>query len=48
QGGRMVEIGPPSEVLTDRLLRQNFGVCGHFLTDPTDGSPVIRFHMAHR
>lgn len=45
--GRIVALGAPSEILTEVRLRDTFGVCGHFMTDPFDGTPVIRFHSAH-
>ncbi|MFD2738899.1 ABC transporter ATP-binding protein [Sulfitobacter aestuarii] len=44
QQGRMVACGAPGAVLSDALLREVFGVCGHFLTDPSDRHRVIRFH----
>lgn len=32
--------------MTETLLREVFGVCGHFLVDPADNAQVIRFHTA--
>lgn len=46
--GRIEALGVPAEILTETRLMNTFGVCGHFMTDPFDGSPVIRFHRAHR
>ncbi len=48
QDGQIVALGAPSEILTVQRLRNTFGVCGHFITDPYDGTPVIRFHSAHK
>ncbi|QLF93586.1 ABC transporter ATP-binding protein [Pseudomonas sp. ABC1] len=42
-GGRLVALGAPEEVLTPDCLRQVFGVEARYLTDPYDGSRVIRF-----
>ena len=47
EGGRLIACGKPDEIMTERLLRETFGVCGHFLTDPSDDRTVIRFHTAH-
>jgi len=47
EAGRIAALGPPAEILTEARLRETFGVCGHFMRDPFDGSPVIRFHHAH-
>lgn len=44
--GRLVEIGPPAEVLTVELMRSVFSVRARFLVDPEDGSRVIRFDQA--
>lgn len=40
--GRLVALGAPHEVLTSQLLRCTFGVQGHWLDDPVDGSRVLR------
>ncbi|MFJ3487896.1 ABC transporter ATP-binding protein [Pseudomonas sp. NPDC090202] len=40
--GRLVALGPPAEVLTPERLRETFGVSGHWLTDPLDGSRWLR------
>ncbi|MBS9719585.1 ABC transporter ATP-binding protein [Tianweitania sp. BSSL-BM11] len=42
-GGRLVQIGPPAEVLTAQIMRDVFNVRASFLVDPEDGSRVIRF-----
>jgi iron complex transport system ATP-binding protein len=41
--GGLVQIGPPAAVLTSELMRDVFNVRASFLTDPQDGSRVIRF-----
>jgi iron complex transport system ATP-binding protein len=46
--GRLVRVGPPSQVLTAEILRDIFGVTASFLDDPSDGSRVIRFHSINR
>ncbi|MDU9006364.1 ABC transporter ATP-binding protein [Sedimentitalea todarodis] len=46
EAGRIVALGAPSEILTEARLRDTFGVCGHFMTDPFDGTAIIRFHSA--
>ena len=46
QDGKLRAIGTPSEIMTETLLREVFGVCGHFLVDPADNAQVIRFHTA--
>lgn len=46
EDGRLKAIGTPKEILTERSLRETFGVCAHFLVDPADQSQVIRFHTA--
>jgi len=43
-GGRMVACGPPAEILTGELLRGVFRVGATSLTDPQDGSRLLRFH----
>ena len=40
--GVLVAVGAPREVLTPKRLRQTFGVHGHYLTDPFDGTQVLR------
>ncbi|MFK3971006.1 ABC transporter ATP-binding protein [Pseudomonas sp. NPDC087358] len=40
--GRLVALGSPFEVLTPACLRDTFGVSGHWLTDPFDGSSILR------
>nr|WP_325249228.1 ABC transporter ATP-binding protein [Amylibacter sp.] len=47
EAGRIVALGAACDILTEARLRDTFGVCGHFMTDPFDGTPVIRFHSAH-
>lgn len=42
--GQLVALGTPREILTPALLRDVFGVRATFLTDPADGSRIIRFH----
>ncbi len=44
QGGRLVALGPPDRVLTPDLLARVFHVRASTLTDPQDGSRVMRFH----
>ncbi|MDG6403126.1 ABC transporter ATP-binding protein [Pseudomonas quasicaspiana] len=41
--GALIAIGEPSEVLTCELLRETFGVEAHYLTDPYDGTRILRF-----
>lgn len=48
QGGEIEAIGYPTDIMTEARLRDTFGVCGHFMEDPFDGTPVIRFHSAHK
>ncbi|MEI4473170.1 ABC transporter ATP-binding protein [Frigidibacter sp. MR17.24] len=43
QGGRMVALGPPAEVLTRARLAEVFGVRATTLVDPEDGSRHLRF-----
>ncbi|WP_419899014.1 ABC transporter ATP-binding protein [Roseomonas sp. USHLN139] len=43
QGGRLVALGRPADILTPGLLRDVFGVRASFLTDPADGSRILRF-----
>jgi iron complex transport system ATP-binding protein len=42
--GQLVALGKPSDVLTIDIMRDIFGVAASFLTDPADGSQIIRFH----
>ncbi|WPC27204.1 ABC transporter ATP-binding protein [Pseudomonas moraviensis] len=42
--GRLVAIGEPLHVLTPDRLQTTFGVRAHYLTDPFDGAPILRFH----
>ncbi|WP_372573946.1 ABC transporter ATP-binding protein [Ruegeria jejuensis] len=46
ENGRLKASGTPKEILSEGMLREVFGVCAHFLTDPADQSQVIRFHTA--
>lgn len=45
-GGRLVDSGPPKEVLTAFRLRQTFGVYADIFADPIDGSQMMRFRNA--
>jgi len=40
--GRLVALGAPLEVLTPQRLHDTFGVHGHFIDDPLDGSRYLR------
>lgn len=42
EAGRTVAIGSPHDVLTPARLSDTFGVHGHWLTDPADGTRVLR------
>lgn len=44
QGGRMIAVGPPRDVLTPDLLARVFSVRARELIDPADGTTVLRFH----
>ena len=44
QDGRLVALGPPDRILTTDLLARVFQVRASTLTDPQDGSRVMRFH----
>ncbi|MEQ9608792.1 MAG: ABC transporter ATP-binding protein, partial [Kiloniellaceae bacterium] len=46
--GRLVSVGTPQEVLTPDCLREIFAINAHFLTDPADGSRMLRFQRASR
>lgn len=41
--GRLIALGPPSEVITLDLLAEVFAMPARFLTDPVDGTRIIRF-----
>lgn len=41
--GRLVALGEPLHVLTPERLQTTFGVRAHYLTDPFDGAPILRF-----
>ncbi|BES73614.1 ABC transporter ATP-binding protein [Marinobacter nanhaiticus D15-8W] len=43
EGGRLVALGTPSEVLTTERLRRTFGVQADIIDDPVDGSRIMRF-----
>lgn len=43
EGGRLRALGPPHEVLTPALLAEVFSVGVSIVTDPADGSPILRF-----
>ncbi|MDI5936050.1 ABC transporter ATP-binding protein [Halomonas kalidii] len=45
-GGRLVDVGPPSQVLTAERLRHTFGVHVDFLDDPVDQRRIMRFRNA--
>lgn len=40
--GRLVDVGPPLQVLTPQRLQATFGVQAHYLTDPFDGAQILR------
>ncbi|NBA98293.1 ABC transporter ATP-binding protein [Pseudomonas sp. R5(2019)] len=40
--GRLVALGSPFEVLTEQRLNDTFGVRAHWLTDPLDGTRLLR------
>lgn len=44
QGGRLIALGTPAAILTPDLLHRVFAVRATELTDPEDGSRVLRFH----
>ncbi|GHC28738.1 ABC transporter ATP-binding protein [Aidingimonas halophila] len=46
EAGRLVDIGPPRQVLTVDRLRRTFGVYADILDDPIDHSRVMRFRNA--
>ncbi|MEQ7918702.1 ABC transporter ATP-binding protein [Xanthomonas sp. WHRI 1810A] len=41
--GRLVALGTPMDVLTPQRLQATFGVHAHYLTDPYDGTQILRF-----
>jgi len=41
--GELIAIGQPADVLTCERLSETFGVQGHYLTDPYDGTRILRF-----
>lgn len=43
QQGRLIALGPPSELLTDHLIRTVFGVNVRFVPDALDPRPLLRF-----
>ncbi|MDO5630251.1 MAG: ABC transporter ATP-binding protein [Paracoccus sp. (in: a-proteobacteria)] len=43
EGGRMVALGPPAEVLTPDRLRSIFRIDSRLLTDPADAAAIFRF-----
>jgi iron complex transport system ATP-binding protein len=48
QSGHIEAVDTPRNIMTEDRLMRTFGVCGHFITDPNDGTTVIRFHSAHK
>lgn len=40
--GRLMALGKPLEVLTPQRLQSTFGVQAHYLTDPFDGTQILR------
>ena len=44
--GRLVDHGPPEQVLTSHRLRQTFGVHTDILKDPVDQGTIMRFRQA--
>ncbi|KOP53899.1 histidinol phosphatase [Pseudomonas coronafaciens pv. porri] len=40
--GRLVALGAPEKVLTPERLLSTFGVLAHWLTDPFDGTKILR------
>ena len=46
EGGRLVALGAPTQVLTTDRLRSTFGVETDIVDDPVDGSRFMRFRRA--
>lgn len=44
--GRLIDSGPPHDILTASRLQQTFGVHAHVIDDPVDGKQVMRFRNA--
>ena len=42
QRGRLMALGKPLEVLTPQRLLNTFGVQAHYLSDPFDGTQILR------
>ena len=40
--GGLMALGKPLEVLTPQRLQSTFGVQAHYLTDPFDGTQILR------
>lgn len=47
-GGRLHASGAPEEVLTERLVREVFGLESRIITDPTSGRPIMLPIGRHR
>lgn len=41
--GRLIDVGPPEQVLTTHCLRHIFGVHADLIDDPMNGSRIMRF-----
>ncbi|WP_043527006.1 ABC transporter ATP-binding protein [Litchfieldella xinjiangensis] len=46
EAGRLVDVGPPRDVLTTDRLYRTFGVHADILDDPIDQSRIMRFRSA--
>ncbi|CBV41710.1 ABC transporter ATP-binding protein [Halomonas elongata] len=46
EGGRLIDIGPPRQVLTLDRLRHTFSVHADLIDDPQDGRTILRFRHA--
>ncbi|WP_111497034.1 ABC transporter ATP-binding protein [Marinobacter bohaiensis] len=44
--GRLVDLGPPTGVLSAERLQRTFGVQADVIDDPLDGRPILRFRQA--